>query len=67
MLEEKIQRKREELNESIEKHKKYEDVYKLSVELDDLITEFYKESEEKRKQKSIFKNRKNFRKILYIA
>ena len=67
MLEEKIQRKREELNESIEKHKKYEDVYKLSVELDDLITEFYKEAEEKRKQKCLFGKRKNIRKILYIA
>ena len=40
MLEEKIKRKREQLNESIESHQKYEDVYKLSVELDDLITEF---------------------------
>ena len=32
--------------ESIEKHEKYEDVYRLSVELDDLIDEFYKKSEE---------------------
>jgi len=67
MLEEKIQRKREELNESIEKRKKYEDVYKLSVELDDLITEFYKEAEENRKAKSFFGTRKSFNKILYIA
>lgn len=67
MLEEKIQRKREELNESLEKQNKYEDVYRLSVELDDLITEFYKEAEEKRKAKSFFGSRKNFKKILYIA
>lgn len=66
MLEEKIQRKREELNESIENKKKYEDVYKLSVELDDLISEFYREAEEKQKKKTFF-GRKNNRKILYIV
>lgn len=67
MLEEEIKRKREELNESIEKQDKYENVYKLSVELDDLITEFYKESEQKRSEKCFFSNRKNLKKILYIA
>ena len=67
MLEDKINRKREELNESIEKHKKYEDVYRLSVELDDLITEFYKEAEEKRRTRRFFNNPKKLRKILYIA
>lgn len=67
MLEDKIKRKREELNESIENHKKYEDVYKLSVELDDLITEFYKESEEKKNKKCFFGKKKNFRKILYLV
>ena len=40
MIEEEIQIKRKQLNESIEKNGKYEDVYRLSVELDDLITEF---------------------------
>jgi len=64
MLEDKINRKREELNESIEKHRKYEDVYKLSVELDDLIAEFYKESQENKK---LLKNRKKFKKILYLV
>ena len=63
MLEEEIQIKRKQLNESIEKNGKYEDVYRLSVELDDLITEFYKESKENKK----VKNRKGLRKILYIA
>ena len=67
MLENQIQRKRKQLNESIESNKKYEDVYKLSVELDDLITEFYKKSKEKEKTKRILKERKSFKKILYIA
>lgn len=67
MLEQEIQRKREELNESIENHKEYEDVYRLSVELDDLIDEFYKKSKEKEKTKSILKSRKGLRKVLYIA
>ena len=66
MLEEKIQIKRKQLNESIEKNGKYEEVYRLSVELDDLITEFYKKSKEKQRTKNILK-RKNFKKILYIA
>lgn len=66
MLEEKIQRKREELNESLEQHKEYEDVYRLSVELDDLITEFYKEAEKKKNNKALFGKRK-IKKILYIA
>lgn len=67
MLEEKIQRKREELNKSLEKQNKYEDVYRLSVELDDLIAEFYKESEENEKKKEFFNTRKNLKKILFIA
>lgn len=67
MLEQEIQRKREELNESIENHREYEDVYRLSVELDDLIDEFYKKSKEKENTKSILKSRKGLRKVLYIA
>ena len=66
MLEEEIQRKRKQLNESIEKNKNYEDVYRLSVELDDLIAEFYKESREREKTKNILNSRR-FKKILYIA
>ena len=65
MLEDKINKKREELNESIEKNDRYEDVYRLSIELDDLITEFYKKSKEK--NKNIIKNKKSLNKILYIA
>lgn len=67
MLEDKINKKREELNESIENNGKYEDVYRLSIELDDLIAEFYKKSEEKKKTRNLLKNRKGLRKILYIA
>lgn len=60
MLEDKINKKREELNESIEKEKDYNKTYKLSVELDDLIAEFYKKSQES-KEKSVR------RKILYYT
>lgn len=67
MLEDEIKRKRKQLNESIENKQKYEDVYRLSVELDDLITEFYKKSKEKEKTKQILKSRRGLRKILYIA
>lgn len=67
MLEEEIKRKRKQLNESIENNKKYEDVYKLSVELDDLITEFYKDSKKKKKTKRILKRKRDINKILYIA
>ena len=69
MLEEEIQRKRKQLNESIEKNKNYADVYQLSIELDDLITEFYKESKIKQeeKTKNILKTRRGLKKILYIA
>lgn len=67
MLEEEIKRKRKQLNESLENNTKYEDVYKLSVELDDLITEFYKKSKEKEETKRLLKSRRGFKKILYIA
>ena len=42
MLEEKIKKLREKLNESILKNENYEKIYKLSVELDGLIIEYYK-------------------------
>ncbi|MCI8397596.1 MAG: Spo0E family sporulation regulatory protein-aspartic acid phosphatase [Clostridia bacterium] len=42
MLNEKIRKKREELNKSIEENRKYERIYELSVELDELISEYYK-------------------------
>lgn len=68
MLEDKISKKRKELNESIKNNKNYEDVYKLSIELDDLITEFYKKSTKIKKHKKIkLKPKKRINKILYIA
>lgn len=42
MLNDKICKKRDELNKSIEDNKDYEEIYKISVELDKLIAEFYK-------------------------
>lgn len=67
MLEEEIKRKRKQLNESLEKHKRYEDIYRLSVELDELIAEFYKEPKNKEEVKRKLKPRTGYRKILYIA
>ena len=42
MLNDKICKKREELNKSIEDKKDFEEIYKISVELDELIAEYYK-------------------------
>lgn len=41
MLNEKIREARERLNESIITGKSYEEIYKLSVELDELIAKYY--------------------------
>ena len=41
MLDDKIRKARERLNESIITEKSYEEIYNLSVELDELIAEFY--------------------------
>ena len=41
MLNDKIRKKREELNRSIEENKDYDYIYKLSIELDELIAEYY--------------------------
>lgn len=43
MVNKKILDLREELNNSIINGEEYEKIYKLSVELDELITEYYKE------------------------
>ena len=42
MLDDKICKLRNKLNESIEKGEDYEKIYQLSVELDELIAKFYK-------------------------
>lgn len=41
MLNDKICKKREELNKSIEEKKDYSEIYRISVELDQLIVEYY--------------------------
>ena len=41
MLDEKIRIARDKLNDSIITGKDYEDIYNLSVELDELIAEYY--------------------------
>ena len=41
MLEEKIKNVREKLNKSIAEDEKYEIIYQLSIELDELITKYY--------------------------
>ena len=41
MLNDKICKKREELNKSIEEKKDYKEIYKISVELDELIAQYY--------------------------
>ena len=47
MLNERINKKREELNNSIINQQDYKTTYKLSVELDDLIAEYYKKRSSK--------------------
>ena len=51
MLDDKICKKREELNKSIEMKQDYSITYKLSVELDELIAEYYKEIKCSKKKK----------------
>ena len=67
MLEEKIQIKRKELDDSIQNHRKYEDVYKLSVELDNLIAEFYEETKQNKKKANKKRKRWKVNKILFIT
>lgn len=47
MLNKQILKLREELNNSIINGENYETIYKLSVELDELITKYYKEKIDK--------------------
>lgn len=62
MLEEKISQKRKELDESLKKENDYNTTYKLSVELDELIAEFYKKTKE---NQTNTKERK--KKLLYMV
>lgn len=49
MLNDEICKKRDELNKSIATGQKYSIVYKISVELDELIDEYYKSCEKETK------------------
>lgn len=51
MLNEEICKLRDKLNESIENNADYEEIYKLSVELDELIAKYYK------KEKNLCENK----------
>lgn len=53
MLNDEIRKKREELNKSIEENKPYDQIYKISVELDELISEYYRENENNNKAQEI--------------
>lgn len=57
MLDEKICKLRQKLNDSILKGQDYSVTYKLSVELDELITQYYKKRSETIKKKLKIKNK----------
>ena len=50
MLNEEICKLRDKLNKSIEQGEDYSVIYQLSIELDDLIAEYYDKSEENKKK-----------------
>lgn len=52
MLNEKIYKLRERLNESIITGKNYKEIYKLSVELDELIADYYVKDKVKIRERS---------------
>lgn len=53
MLNEKIYKLRERLNESIITGKNYKEIYKLSVELDELIADYYVKDKVKIRERSV--------------
>ncbi|MBQ2916913.1 MAG: aspartyl-phosphate phosphatase Spo0E family protein [Clostridia bacterium] len=58
MLDEEILELRRKLDESITKEKNYDKTYKLSVELDELITKYYNKKLKKKISDEIFKSYK---------
>lgn len=46
MLNDEICKKRDELNKSIEQNDEYSKIYKLSVELDELIAKYYSDQKQ---------------------
>ena len=53
MIDEKILELRRKLDESITEEKNYDVIYKISVELDELITDYYSKELKKEKQKEV--------------
>lgn len=60
MLNDEICKKRDELNKSIENNDDYDKIYKISVELDELIAKYYmtEESKDKDLEKKVNKKKK---------
>ena len=51
MLDDEICKKRDELNKSITENRDYSVIYKLSIELDELIAKFYRGNQKKDRKK----------------
>lgn len=60
MLNDEICKKRDELNKSIENNDDYDKIYKISVELDELIAKYYmtEDSKDKNLEKKVNKKKK---------
>ncbi len=60
MLNDEICKKRDELNKSIENNDDYDKIYKISVELDELIAKYYmtEDSKDKELEKKVNKKSK---------
>lgn len=59
MLNDEICKKRDELNKSIENNDNYDKIYKISVELDELIAKYYMTEDSKDKELEKKVNRKS--------
>lgn len=56
MLNDEICKKRDQLNKSIEQNEEYSKIYKLSVELDELIAKYYNLQQTEKTQDKIKNN-----------
>lgn len=56
MLNEKICKLREKLDESIRKNLDYSIIYQLSIELDELIAQYYMETKNTKNNRKMLKN-----------
>ena len=59
MLNDEICKKRDELNKSIENNDDYDKIYKISVELDELIAKYYMTEDSKDKELEKKENKKS--------